>query len=242
MNEGTAVQRLLVVDDDVDIRTLLAEQLSKAGFVVSTAGNGTEMRRVLEREHVDLVVLDLNLPREDGLTLCRDLRARTSTPVIMLTARGEPIDRIVGLEMGADDYLTKPFEPRELLARIRNVLRRTQALPANLEPMSTGKAKFAGWTLDLQKRHLVDPEGRVIVLSGAEFRLLRVFITHPNRVLTREQLVALSSGRSYESQQRAIDLQISRLRGKLGDDLATSALIKTVRNEGYVLAAAVTVE
>jgi two-component system, OmpR family, response regulator len=242
MNEVTAVQRLLVVDDDIDIRTLLAEQLSKAGFAVSTAGNGAEMRRALEREHVDLVVLDLNLPREDGLTLCRDLRARSSTPVIMLTARGEPIDRIVGLEMGADDYLTKPFEPRELLARIRNVLRRTEALPSNLEPMSTGRAKFAGWTLDLQKRHLVDPDGRVIVLSGAEFRLLRVFVTHPNRVLTREQLVALSSGRSYESQQRAIDLQISRLRGKLGDDLTSSPLIKTVRNEGYVLAAAVTVE
>jgi two-component system, OmpR family, response regulator len=242
MNEDIALQRLLVVDDDVDIRTLLAEQLTKAGYAVSTAGNGTEMRRVLEREHVDLVVLDLNLPREDGLTLCRDLRARSSTPVIMLTARGEPIDRVIGLEMGADDYLTKPFEPRELLARIRNVLRRTEALPTNLESVSTGKAKFAGWTLDLQKRHLVDPEGRVIVLSGAEFRLLRVFVSHPNRVLTREQLVALSSGQSYESQQRAIDLQISRLRGKLGDDRATSALIKTVRNEGYVFATAVTVE
>ena len=197
---------------------------------------------MLEREHVDLVVLDLNMPGEDGLTLCRNLRAQSNTPVVMLTARGEPIDRIVGLEMGADDYLTKPFEPRELLARIRNVLRRTTALPSNLETVSTGKAKFAGWTLDLQKRHLVDSDGRVIVLSGAEFRLLRVFVTHPNRVLTREQLVALSSGRAHEAQQRAIDLQISRLRGKLGDDLATSALIKTVRNEGYVLAAAVTVE
>lgn len=241
-NEANAVQRLLVVDDDVDIRSLLAEQLSKAGFAVSTAGNGAEMRKVMEREHVDLVVLDLNLPREDGLTLCRDLRARSGTPVIMLTARGDPIDRIVGLEMGADDYVTKPFEPRELLARIRNVLRRTEALPSNLEPIGTGKAKFAGWTLDLQKRHLVNAEGRVIVLSGAEFRLLRVFVMHPNRVLSREQLVALSSGRSYESQQRAIDLQISRLRAKLGDDPDSSPLIKTVRNEGYVLAAAVTME
>lgn len=242
MNEGGAVQRLLVVDDDVDIRTLLAEQLSSAGFVVSTAENGAQMRQAMDREHVDLVVLDLNLPGEDGLKLCRDLRARSNTPVIMLTARGEAIDRIVGLEMGADDYLSKPFEPRELLARIRNVLRRSEALPANLEAMSSGKARFSGWTLDFQKRHLVDPEGRVVVLSGAEFRLLRVFVTHANRVLTREQLVALSSGRAYESQQRAIDLQVSRLRAKLGDDKAPSALIKTVRNEGYVLASAVTVE
>lgn len=236
------MHRLLIVDDDPDIRSLLAEQLVKAGFLVSTAGDGAEMRRVLEREHVDLVVLDLNLPREDGLTLCRDLRARSSTPVIMLTARSEPIDRIVGLEMGADDYLAKPFEPRELLARIRNVLRRAQALPANLETLSMGKAKFAGWTLDLQKRHLVDANGRVVMVSGAEFRLLRVFVTHPNRVLTREQLVALSSGRTYDSQQRAIDLQVSRLRHKLGDDKAESPLIKTVRNEGYVLTAAVTME
>jgi len=240
MSEGGTVHRLLVVDDDVDIRSMLAEQLSKAGYVVSTAGSGGEMRRALERERVDLIVLDLNLPGEDGLTLCRNLRARSNTPVIMLTARSEPIDRVLGLEMGADDYLAKPFEPRELLARIRNVLRRTEALPTSLDVVSVGEAKFAGWTLDLQKRHLVDPAGRVVVLSGAEFRLLRVFVTHPNRVLTREQLVALSSGRAYESQQRAIDLQVSRLRHKLGDDQAESALIKTVRNEGYVFAAAVT--
>lgn len=236
------VQRLLVVDDDVDIRSLLAEQLSTAGFAVSTAGSGAEMRRLLEQEHIDLIVLDLNLPREDGLTLCRDLRARSSTPVIMLTARSEPVDRIVGLEMGADDYLAKPFEPRELLARIRNVLRRTESLPSGLEPVTSGQAKFADWSLDMQKRHLMDPAGRVVVLSGAEFRLLRVFVAHPNRVLTREQLVALSSGRAYESQQRAIDLQISRLRHKLGDDVATSPLIKTVRNEGYVFATAVSME
>ena len=240
MSEGGTVHRLLVVDDDVDIRSMLAEQLSKAGYVVSTAGSGGEMRRALERERVDLIVLDLNLPGEDGLTLCRNLRARSNTPVIMLTARSEPIDRVLGLEMGADDYLAKPFEPRELLARIRNVLRRTEALPTSLDVVSVGEAKFAGWTLDLQKRHLVDPAGRVVVLSGAEFRLLRVFVTHPNRVLTREQLVALSSGRAYESQQRAIDLQVSRLRHKLSDDQAESALIKTVRNEGYVFAAAVT--
>lgn len=239
MTEEQTMHRLLVVDDDVDIRTLLAEQLGRAGYQVGTASDGVQMRQVLEREHVDLIVLDLNLPGEDGLTLCRDLRARSATPVIMLTARSEPIDRVLGLEMGADDYLPKPFEPRELLARIRNVLRRTEALPANLEPLAVRRARIEGWTFDLEHRHLVDPAGRVVVLSGAEFRLLRVFAGRANKVLTREQLVVLSSGRQYEAQERAIDLQISRLRHKLGD---AGGLIKTVRNEGYVLAATVTLE
>lgn len=233
-------KRLLVVDDDADIRTLLAEQLGEAGFAVSVAANGAEMRRAVERERVDLVILDLTLPREDGLTLCRDLRARSGLPVIMLTARSAPIDRIVGLEMGADDYVPKPFEPRELLARIRNVLRRAGAAPARAAGPASGRASFGGWTFDLEKRHLVDGAGRVVSLSGAEYRLLRAFVAEPNRVLSREYLVARSSGRPYESQQRAIDLQISRLRHKLGDDKSESQLIKTVRNEGYVLAAAVT--
>ena len=142
METENTMHRLLIVDDDNDIRTLLAEQLGRAGYQVSTAADGTAMRQLLDREHVDLIVLDLNLPREDGLTLCRDLRARSNTPVIMLTARAEPIDRVLGLEMGADDYLAKPFEPRELLARIRNVLRRTEALPANLEPLAVRRARF----------------------------------------------------------------------------------------------------
>ncbi|MGX9719562.1 response regulator [Stenotrophomonas acidaminiphila] len=231
------MHRLLVVDDDSDIRGLLAEQLGRTGYTVSTARDGAEMRHALAREHIDLIVLDLNLPREDGLALCRELRARSSTPVIMLTARAEPIDRVLGLEMGADDYLAKPFEPRELLARIRSVLRRTEALPANLEPLAMRQATFSGWVFDLERRHLVDPAGRVVMLSGAEFRLLRVFVGHANKVLSREQLVALSSGRSYEAQDRAIDLQVSRLRQKLGD---AGSLIRTVRSEGYVFAGVVT--
>ncbi len=238
MSNPESPQRLLVVDDDTDIRTLLAEQLTRAGFAVSTAGNGAQMRQVLGGGQIDLVVLDLNLPREDGLTLCRDLRSHSTLPVIMLTARGAPVDRIVGLEMGADDYVTKPFEPRELIARIRNVLRRTGA-PEAIEPPVSGSARFGEWTFDLDKRHLVHASGRVVSLSGAEYRLLRAFVTEPNRVLTREHLVARSSGKPYGSQQRAIDLQISRLRHKLGDDQAESPLIKTVRNEGYVLATAV---
>jgi two-component system OmpR family response regulator len=234
-----APHHLLVVDDDADIRTLLAEQLEGAGFTVSTAGDAVAMRQALKAAPVDLVVLDLNLPREDGLALCRDIRSRSSLPVIMLTARSSPVDRIVGLEMGADDYVTKPFEPRELIARIRNVLRRAGGMPVLADPGAAGRVRFGDWTFDLDKRHLVDGTGRVVSLSGAEYRLLRAFVAEPNRVLTREHLVARSSGKPFGSQQRAIDLQISRLRHKLGDDQAESPLIKTVRNEGYVLAAAV---
>lgn len=241
VTQSDSLPRLLVVDDDADICALLAEQLTAAGFRVSTAGNGTQMRQVLNSEQIDLVVLDLNMPREDGLTLCRDLRSRSALPVIMLTARSAPVDRIVGLEMGADDYVTKPFEPRELIARIRNVLRRAAAVPDSPELWGSGRVKFGDWIFDLDKRHLVHASGRVVSLSGAEYRLLRAFTAEPNRVLAREYLVARSSGKSYGSQQRAIDLQISRLRHKLGDDQAESPLIKTVRNEGYVLAAAVTV-
>ena len=235
------LSHILIVDDDRDIRNLLAEQLQDAGYRVSTAADGIEMRGRLSRSAADLIILDLNLPREDGLTLCRQLRAKSNTPVIMLTARGEPIDRIVGLEMGADDYLPKPFEPRELLARIRSVLRRAHALPENLEPLSARKTMFNGWTFDLEQRHLVDPDGRVVMLSGAEFRLLRVLIQHANRVLSREQLLALGGVRQTESLDRAVDLQISRLRNKLRDDPRAPGLIKTVRSEGYVLSASVTV-
>lgn len=231
-------QHLLIVDDDRDIRMLLAEQLREAGFRVSTAADGVDMRRTLEATPVDLIVLDLNLPREDGLSLCRDLRAKSQTPVIMLTARGEPIDRIIGLEMGADDYLAKPFEPRELLARIRSVLRRAQSLPANLEPLEARHAKFSGWSLDFEHRQLEAANGRVTILSGTEFRLLRILVEHANRVLSREQLLALGAVRQSDALDRAIDLQVSRVRQKFGEEGAR--LIRTVRNEGYVLAAPVT--
>ena len=236
----TAPQHLLIVDDDRDIRTLLADHLRDAGYRVTTAADGVEMRKVLEKGPVDLITLDLNMPREDGLTLCRDLRARSQTPVIMLTARGEPIDRIIGLEMGADDYLAKPFEPRELLARIRSVLRRAQSLPPNLEPLEARRALFAGWTVEFEQRRLLDEAGRVTVLSGAEFRLLKVLIDHANRVLSREQLLALGVVRQNDALDRAVDLQVSRLRQKFGE--GGGDLIRTVRNEGYVLAAPVTFE
>lgn len=232
--------RLLIVDDDRDIRTLLAEQLSAAGYEVVTAADGGEMRRILEKSGAaDLIILDLNLPREDGLAICRDLRASSAIPVIMLTARGDAIDRVIGLEMGADDYLAKPFEPRELLARIRSVLRRAQALPTNLEPLRAKSADFAGWRLDMERRQLSDPDCRIVMLSSAEFRLLRSFTEHANRVLTRDQLVTLAGGRPSEDLSRSIDLQVSRLRRKLGH---AADLIKTVRNEGYVMACPVVLE
>ncbi|MBC7500643.1 MAG: response regulator [Herminiimonas sp.] len=231
---------ILVVDDDRDIRTLLAEYLDANGFRTLTAGGGIEMRRVLAESRVDLIVLDLTLPGEDGLTLCRDLRAQSDTPVIMLTARGEPLDRILGLEMGADDYLVKPFEPRELFARIRSVLRRTQAQVPALPASEVLAMSFSGWKLDLVSRHLINPQGVVVALSGAEFRILKVFVEHPNRVLNRDRLLELTQGREADPFDRSIDIQISRLRQKLGDDARTPHIIKTVRNEGYVLATAVT--
>ena len=238
----TAPEHILVVDDDAEIRSLLTDYLRKNGYQVSAVGDGRNMWAALDEGPVDLVVLDLMLPGDDGLVLCRTLRAKSAIPIIMLTARGEETDRIVGLEMGADDYLPKPFEPRELLARIRSVLRRTRALPPNLEAPAAERLGFAGWSLDLTARHLVNPQGVVVALSGAEFRLLKVFLEHPNRVLNRDQLLNLTQGRAADPYDRSVDLMISRLRQKLGEDARAPQLLKTVRNEGYVLAAAVTAE
>jgi two-component system OmpR family response regulator len=234
--------QILVVDDDREIRMLLAEYLDSNGFRTFTAANGTEMRKQLDAVRIELVVLDLTLPGEDGLTLCRTLRANSTLPVIMLTARGDPLDRILGLEMGADDYLAKPFEPRELFARIRSVLRRTNALPPNMVSSEAHMMQFDGWRLDLMARHLLAADGTVVALSGAEFRMLKVFLEHPNRVLNRDQLLELTQGREADPFDRSVDIQISRLRQKLGDDARTPRVVKTVRNEGYVLSATVTVE
>ncbi|MEC4719356.1 response regulator [Noviherbaspirillum sp. CPCC 100848] len=235
-------QKILIVDDDREISTLLAEYLEKNGYRAVTAGDGKAMQKALQDHRIDLIVLDLNLPGEDGLTLCRNLRSHSATPVIMLTARGEPVDRILGLEMGADDYVPKPFEPRELFARIRSVLRRTQALPPNMQSSETQQIKFAGWTMDVTARHLINASGVVVALSGAEYRLLKIFLDHANRVLSRDHLLNLTQGRDADPFDRSIDLQISRLRQKLGDDARSPQIIKTVRNEGYVLATQVAKE
>jgi len=234
--------KILIVDDDRDIRSLLAEYLDQNGYSAVMAADGTAMWATLQEHQFELIVLDLNLPGDDGLTLCRNLRSKSSVPVIMLTARGEPLDRILGLEMGADDYLPKPFEPRELLARIRSVLRRTQnnQLSANNEGLQ--KLKFAGWVLDMTARHLISPDGMVVSLSGAEYRMLTIFLEHPNRVLNRDQLLNMTHGRDADPFDRSIDIQISRLRQKLREDARSPQIIKTVRNGGYVLAVTVTTE
>ncbi|MBS0308611.1 MAG: response regulator [Proteobacteria bacterium] len=233
--------RILIVDDDTEIRTLLADYLDANGYRATAVPDGVAMARALADDGSDLVVLDLNLPGEDGLSLCRRLRATSSLPVIMLTARAEPLDRILGLEMGADDYLPKPFEPRELLARIRSVLRRSQGAVTRAAP-ARRHLHFAGWKLDPEVGHLIDAAGLVIVLSGAELRLLKVFLDHPKRVLNREQLLQYTQGRDAEAFDRSIDIQISRLRQKLNEDARAPQIIKTVRNGGYLFDAIVEAE
>ncbi|WP_157038104.1 MULTISPECIES: response regulator [Chelativorans] len=237
-------KRLLIVDDDDDIRTLVAEQLAEAGFRVELAADGVEMFDHLSKKSIDLIILDVNLPGEDGLSLCRRHGQKSNIPVIMLTARGALIDRVIGLEVGADDYLAKPFEPRELLARIRCVLRRAGAAVEPVDARRAKRARFRGWTLDFENRCLVDRAGRVVVLSGNEFSLLKYFVENANEVLTREQLLTLSTpatANDYNA-QRLADLQICRLRQKLHPDTDEAPLIATVRNRGYVLAAAVEFE
>ena len=238
-----APDHILIVDDDAEIRNLLGKYLLKNGLRVTAVADGRSMWQALDAGRIDLIVLDLMLPGDDGLTLCRNLRAKSSdVPVIMLTARGEETDRIVGLEMGADDYLAKPFSARELLARIKAILRRARSLPANLRPDSARRLRFAGWVLDTAARQLVSADGVVTPLAGAEYRLLRIFLSHPNRVLNRDQLVDLTQGKEADALDRSIDVQVGRLRQRLRDDAREPHLIKTVRGEGYVLAVAVTGE
>lgn len=225
---------LLIVDDHREIRDLVAKFMTGHGFRVTTARDGREMRRALDHSAIDLIVLDLMLPGEDGLTLCRDLRSRSNIPVVMLTAMGEETDRIVGLEMGADDYLPKPFNPRELLARIKAVLRRAQSLPEAGRPLKSGLVRFAGWSLEAKKRELRSPDGVLVPLSTGEFNLLATFLQHPQHVLSREQLLDLIHGRGTAAFDRSIDTQVSRLRQKIEDNPREPKLIKTVWGGGYV--------
>ena len=232
------IDHILIVDDDREIRDLVSSYLTKNGLRTSTAADGRQMRSFLDANSVDLIVLDVMMPGQDGLALCRELRAgkHKATPILMLTARSDEMDRVIGLEMGADDYLSKPFAARELLARINAVLRRTRMLPPNLQISEAGQIlTFGTWRLDTVRRHLIDAQGTEVALSGAEYRLLRVFIDHPQRVLNRDQLLNLTQGRDAELFDRSIDLLVSRLRLRLGDDAREPTYIKTVRSEGYVL-------
>ena len=239
--ESAVAGHILVVDDDREIRDLLGRFLSRHGYRVTEAGDGKEMRRALSDWQIDLVILDLMLPGEDGLALCRDLRGSSQIPVIMLTIMGEETDRIIGLEMGADDYLPKPFNPRELLARMKAVLRR--ARKASATPSEAGKRmvlSFAGWKLDCGMRRLESRDGLVVDLSAGEFDLLLAFAEHPQRVLNRDQLLDLTHSRCEIPFDRSVDMQVSRLRSKIETEPKAPQLIKTVRGGGYMLAARVT--
>lgn len=224
---------ILVVDDHRDIRELLSRYLVQHGFRVSPADSAAAARRLLKSAAVDLIVLDVMMPGESGLQLTRSLRAAGDVPIILLTAMGEDTDRIVGLEMGADDYLVKPFNPRELLARIRTVLRRTQALPPREPGAAEGTVRFDRWTLDLARRELLDEAGVAVPLSTGEFRLLAALLERPGLVLTRDQLLDLTRGRAAGLFDRSIDNQVSRLRRRIERDPARPTLIKTVRGDGY---------
>jgi DNA-binding response OmpR family regulator len=236
MNAATA-PHILVVDDESDVRDLVTEYLGKHDLRVSAAGSGREMFEVFDRESIDLVLLDLKLPGEDGMQLARSLRERATVPIVLLTGRNEEADRVMGLELGADDYVTKPFSPRELLARVRAVLRRYQVQATLPERDHTRRAfRFSGWELNLRTRRLLAPDGSAVELSNGEFSLLNALCRAPQRVLSRDQLLSMSRLHEAEVYDRTIDVQIRRLRVKLEVDAAAPALIVTERGAGYRLA------
>ncbi len=224
---------ILVVDDDQELRNLLSRFLRKHGLRVDVASDGRQMKRMLARAKIDLVVLDRVMPGDDGLELCRELRETTRIPIILLTLLGSDSDRIVGLEGGADDYVPKPFNPLELLARIRTVLRRANELPLVSELRRSSVLRFEGWTLDRIRRRLESPSGVTVMLTDGEFDLLVAFAEHPQIPLSREQLLDLARGRSAVAFDRSIDMQIARLRRKIEIDPQQPRLIKTIRNKGY---------
>jgi two-component system OmpR family response regulator len=232
---------LLIVDDDAEIRQLLGQFLQEHGFHVTLAKDGKEMFEVFAEHSFELIILDLMLPGDDGLTLCRKLRTQSNLPIIMLTAAGEEVDRIVGLEIGADDYLSKPFNPRELLARIRAILRRSNSSNSEeaTDLLTHDTYQFSGWTLDRTARQLLSPEDIEITLSAGEFELLVVLLEHPQQVLSRDQLLDHTKNREAGPFDRSIDIQVSRIRHKIEEDSKKPTLIKTVRGGGYVLSTAV---
>ncbi|MGO4002087.1 MULTISPECIES: response regulator [Pseudomonas] len=234
------MSHLLIVDDDLEVLDLLRKFFVQQGYVVDVATDGVALWAALERQMPDLIILDLMMPGENGLTLCQRLRQQHSMPVIMLTAMGELSDRVVGLEMGADDYVSKPFDARELLARVRAVLRRVGEVRPLTGQVPHPLIKFCDWQLDLTRRELRSPDQVMIPLSAGEFDLLLVFVEHPQRILTRELLLDLARGRTHEAFDRSIDVQVSRLRRKLEIDSKRPEMIRTVRNGGYLFTPSVT--
>ena len=230
-----ATGHILVVDDQKEICEVVQQYLSSEGYRVSVANDGGGMRRVMGQAEVDLVILDLMLPGEDGLTLARQLREESTVGIIILTGRGETVDRIIGLEMGADDYLPKPFHLRELLARVKSVLRRASSRAQKEKPSGArARARFAGWHLDLSTRELVSPDGGEVRLTTGEFDLLAAFVNNANEVLTRDRLLDLARNRESGPFDRTIDVQVGRLRRKLEPDPENPTIIKTVRGTGYI--------
>ena len=225
---------ILVVEDDRETRTLITKYLRNNACNVTAVRDGREMSRAMTDHRVDLIILDVMLPGEDGLSLCRKVRSEAQTPIIMLTARGEDVDRIVGLEMGADDYLPKPFNPRELLARINAVLRRQAAAQAASSIEGASTLAFEGWRIDLRLRELRNPEGARVAVTSAEFDLLRTFCERPGRVLSRDSLLDLTQGRNTGSFERSIDVLVSRIRRKIEPNPQDPTIIKTVRSGGYL--------
>jgi two-component system OmpR family response regulator len=239
----STLDHILVVDDDSEIRALLGEYLLRHSYRVTAVADGPSMEQAMEDTRFDLVVLDVMLPGEDGISLCRKLRSHSTMPVIMLTARGEEPDRIAGLETGADDYLGKPFNPRELLARIKSVLRRARSLPENLQAEDVRVFRFGGWRLTAATRQLQTADGMAVPLSGAEYRLLSIFLRHPGTVLSRDRLTELLRGRENNLPfDRSLDVQVSRLRQRLRDDGHEPGIVRAVRGQGYVFALPVEVE
>jgi DNA-binding response OmpR family regulator len=229
---------ILIVDDHPDIREMVQAYLEEEGFKVSAANDGDAMRRIMANSPVDLVLLDLILPGEDGLALARKLRLDSNVGIIILTGRGETVDRIIGLEMGADDYLPKPFHLRELLARVKSVLRRASARAQSAQERPA-TARFNGWLLDLTARELTSPAGETVRLTTGEFDLLAAFVSNANQVLSRDRLLDLARNREPGPFDRTIDVQVGRLRRKLDDDPHQPSLIKTVRGSGYIFTAQV---
>jgi two-component system OmpR family response regulator len=226
---------ILVVDDDEGITSLLSDYLSRFGFVTHVAADGRAMQQQLDNHPISLVVLDIMLPGSDGLALAHALRAKSRIPIIMLSARGGLADRVVGLEMGADDYMSKPFEPRELVARVQSVLRRASSAK-QIHDSPTGVICFDGWELRREERQLISPSGLAVPLSNAEFLLLSAFLQAPRRVVSRDQLMSQARGRAMDGTERSIDLLVSRLRQKLSDESSSTGqgLIRTVRGAGYM--------